>query len=368
MFKDKFVTSENLYFLNHSVGRMPVTTRDMVEDSYFSAWQHSEPDAWAQWFPIFRKFTEALADLFNSHAQQFCPQPNVSSGLTKLIASLPAPKQERNVILMTRNDFPSVGFVLKQAERLGYQVRFLPENDDVQCVSAWEKALTNDVVCCLITHVHFNTSKRIPVKAITSITRRKGIFSIVDIAQSSGVIPIDLQNWQADSVLGSCVKWLCGGSGAGFLWLDSAQVGRLRPMDVGWFSHENPFEFDIQHFEYANNANRFWGGTPSVLPYVVATNSIRTILNIGVDTIYQHNQKMLESIIENVPSDAIVSPIKRESRGGTLVLKLDVFKQARDKLKKARIMHDERIFGARFSPHIYNDGEEVNTLLSCLKY
>jgi len=35
--------------------------------------------------------------------------------------------------------------------------------------------------------------------------------SLVDVAQSAGVIPIDLRQWAADFVVDSCVKWLCGG-------------------------------------------------------------------------------------------------------------------------------------------------------------
>ena len=52
-------------------------------------------------------------------------------------------------------------------------------------------------------------------------------------------------------------------------------VSRLTPTDVGWFSHDDPFELDVHSFRYADNARRFWGGTPSVAPYVAATVGLR---------------------------------------------------------------------------------------------
>lgn len=367
MYKSKFVPAQNTYLLNHSVGRMPVNTREVVEAQFFDVWQNSQPDAWAGWFPIFNEFNQALASLFNSDARQFCPQQNVSSAIAKLVASMPTPAAEKNVILLTKNDFPSVGFALQQAEKSGYQIRYMPEGADPQDATCWEEALTEDVACALLTHVHFNTSKRAPVGAITSLTRQRQIFSIVDIAQSSGVVPIDFQQWQADAVVGSCVKWLCGGSGAGFLWLDAAQITRLHPTDVGWFSHRDPFEFNIDNFEYADNALRFWGGTPSVIPYIIATNSIKNTLEIGVDVIHQHNQDMIDLIVRHLDQAWLVSPKERAKRGGTLVLNLDGFKEARALLKQNNVMHDERELGARFSPHIYNDRDEMELMIQCLR-
>ena len=44
-------------------------------------------------------------------------------------------------------------------------------------------------------------------------------------------------------------------------------------MDVGWFSHAQPFEFDIHNFEYAEGAARFSGGTPSIAPFAGACAS-----------------------------------------------------------------------------------------------
>ena len=48
-----------------------------------------------------------------------------------------------------------------------------------------------------------------------------------------------------DFIVGSCVKWLSGGPGAGFLWVGEDVIDRCQPQNVGWFSHEDPFEFDI---------------------------------------------------------------------------------------------------------------------------
>jgi selenocysteine lyase/cysteine desulfurase len=215
--------------------------------------------------------------------------------------------------------------------------------------------------------VHSNTSIQVPVEEICRQARQQGIISIVDIAQSVGIVPIDLAAWNADFVLGSCVKWLCGGPGAGFLWASPEIVGHCHPVDVGWFSHENPFEFDIHNFRYAESVLRFWGGTPSVIPYVVAANSIALIADIGIDTICAHNQALNQRVLDAIPAEVSLTPLRADQRGGTLVLNFGERQgEVEQKLAGAGVHFDSRPTGMRMSPHIYNSEAEIDTVIACL--
>jgi len=361
-----FVPRNGIYLLNHSVGCMPCSTRSCVEHSFFEAWQQGDPDAWSRWMPVFDDFKSALARLFNAFASDFCPQVNISSGLSKVIHSLPRRKGKRFIVL-SENDFPSTGFVIQQAHRNGYEIRWLAEAADLLSLDTWAQVLTEDVQCVLISHVHYNTSTRTPVQAIVELARQRQIFSLVDIAQSSGVVPIDLIQWQADVVLGSCVKWLCGGPGAGFLWINPLVVEQFEPVDAGWFSHKTPFEFDIKHFQYADDASRFWGGTPSVVPFAIAANSINTIADIGVEQIAAHNRRLTRKIIDAMDPATLQTPEADLQRGGTLVLKLAHQQEIENRLSNAAVRFDARALGIRLSPHIYNSDSEIEQVIDCLR-
>lgn len=362
--RDAFTLGDDIYLLNHSVGRMPQGTADHLQQNFLAAWE-SGPEPWPQWLEAIDAFREALARLFNSEARHFCPQVNISSALSKLLGGL-TPPAGKNVILFTENDFPSVGFALQQAARLGFEPRMIAADRDPQQLATWEAALTPDVHTVLVTHAHFNSGKLVPVEAVTRLTRARDILCVVDIAQSAGVVPIDLQQWQADVVLGSCVKWLCGGPGAGFLWIDPARVASIEPLDVGWFSHAAPFEFDIHHFEYAPDSARFWGGTPSVLPCVVATHSLDLIYRIGVGTIREHNQQLTQRIVNAVDPACLRAPADPALRGGTLVLNLPDQAAVERRLLDAGVRFDVRPMGLRLSPHIYNSNEDIDAVVACL--
>lgn len=365
MYQDHFAPCPDIYLLNHSVGRMPLGTEAHLREHFLAPWEHGDPEPWPQWLEAIARFQAALGVIFNSAPENFCPQTNISSALGKVIGGLSS-RPGRDVILFCEHDFPSVGFVLQQATRLGYRTRMIPAREDAQQLATWESALTPDVHSVLLTHAHFNSGKLIPVADITRLTRAREIFSIVDIAQSAGVIPIDLRDWQADVVLGSCVKWLCGGPGAGFLWLEPDTAAGLKPLDVGWFSHSAPFEFDINHFEYAGGSARFWGGTPSILPYVVAGHALERVGHIGVDTIREHNMALTQTIVNAVDPACLRAPAAPALRSGTLVLALPDQDAAVARLRAAGVRFDVRPLGLRLSPHIYNTPEEVDTVLRCL--
>lgn len=367
-YADSFEQPEHgIYLLAHSIGLMPTSTASVLQEKYFARWQSAQTDIWDHWLHGVQDFRDALASLFNSHESQFCPQSNVSSGLSKVVSCLPATPQ-RNVILACESDFPSAGFVLQQAQQFGFELRFIPKQMNAADPAVWEEMLTADVVAAFITHVHYRTNTLVPVEQISDICRRKEVFSIVDIAQSAGIVPIDLKQWRVNVVVGSCIKWLCGGPGAGFLWLDQELSTTLEPNDVGWFSHRNPFEFDIHNFDYADNANRFWGGTPSVVPFISAANSIELMHRIGIQTIQQHNQDLSAKILQKVPSSAIVSPTQLDKKGGTLVFKFKNQADIENALTRQQIRFDSRKDGLRISPHIYTKEAEIDQLIEAMCY
>ena len=99
------------------------------------------------------------------------------------------------------------------------------------------------------------------------------------------------------------------------------------------------------------------------MPYVVATNGINTLLEIGIEQIRHHNQSMTQHIIEQLDEKTVVSPIEPSQRGGTLVLKVGQQDEVAAALQRQQVKFDVRPLGMRLSPHIYTDMSELDVLL-----
>jgi selenocysteine lyase/cysteine desulfurase len=360
-----FVAHEGIYMLSHSVGLPRIGAEQAASSAFWQPWQRGDADIWNHWLTEVGAFREQLAVLLNTEMANICPQSSLSSAVSKIIYSLPT-RRERPVILLSEEDFPSIAFALQKTASLGYQLKFIPADTDTSDLAQWEQQMSDDVGMVLVTHVQSNNGRQLPVQQVTELARQKGILSLVDVAQSAGIIPIDLHQWQADFVVGSSVKWIGGGPGAAFLWVDPEIIDQCQPDNVGWFSHENPFEFDIHHFRYAPDALRFWGGTPSVYPYAVAANSLTQINAMGVDKIREHNIALSDRVIQAVPDSALISPRPKVERGGTLILDFGQFQeQIINRLNQSQVHFDTRAKGIRLSPHGCNTVEQIETLISC---
>lgn len=364
MQSDQFSIPDGTYLLNHSVGCMPATTAQVIQTHYLDIWSQSE-DPWSLWLAEIGRFNQSVARLLNTDPAQVCSQVNLSSALTKILHALPR-ECNRSTLLVSELDFPSLGFVFEQAKRVGFDIKYVSASEDHHSLDTWRKALTPDVFLTLVTHVQSNTGMKLAVDNITELARERGIISVVDVAQSAGVIPIDVKAWSADFVIGGCVKWLCGGPGASYLWADSSSLARCQPMDVGWFSHANPFEFDIHHFDFARDAHRFLGGTPSVLPFVVACQSIELMLSTGIDVIARHNGRLLDELADSLTHGNLVSPRSADLRSGTAIVNFEDNQAVLAALKKQGVHADQRAQGLRFSPHIYNSSDDIQSLAALL--
>lgn len=361
--KQNFCLPQGAYLLNHSVGRPLMSAQEAFNANFMEPWQYGSAEPWATWLHSVEQFTTALAKLFNSKAELFCPQTNLSSGLTKLLMSHPR-LNDRPKVLMSEIDFPSMGFVLQQA--VNADISFIPKQLDIAEQQTWDDHLTAEYDLVFVSHVYSNTGQAAPVQHIVNTAKKYDVLTVVDVAQSAGVLALDLALVQPDFLIGSSVKWLCGGPGAAYLWVSEPQLANCTAKDVGWFSHENPFEFDIHHFAEHPSALKFWGGTPSVAPYVFAAHSISFFNNFGVQEVKNHN-RVLQGMLIEAFADELVSPIAEHKRSGTVILNFADNQAVLKKLADNQVMVDARVAGLRVSPHIYNDEVDVERFITTLK-
>ncbi|MDG1164780.1 MAG: aminotransferase class V-fold PLP-dependent enzyme, partial [Porticoccaceae bacterium] len=216
---DNYIDHRGIYLLSHSVGLPLNSSEQAAAAGFWQPWRGANNDIWTHWLGCIDAYRDQLATLLNGEKGSFCPQTSLSSAVAKIVDSLSLDKN-KNTILLSEEDFPSIAFALQKAAGGGYRLKFIPADADTADINAWDQQMTADVGMVLVTHVQSNNGRQLPVRQITELSCRKGILSMIDIAQSVAILPIDLQTWFADFVLGSCVKWVGGGPGAAFMWVN----------------------------------------------------------------------------------------------------------------------------------------------------
>jgi kynureninase len=217
-----------------------------------------------------------------------------------------------------------------------------------------------------ISHAIYVSGALLDVAAICERAHQVGALVMCDVYQTAGVVPIDVDAWQLDILVGGSHKWLCGGPGTCFLWVRPELRERLQPMTVGWMAHENPFAMKPAPIELAHDTWRFVAGTPSVAPYYVARNAYRNLLEVGVERIRSHNLALCRIVIDRALAAGLTvhSPIDDARRTGFVAVDFAGSEAASRVLIEERYKLDWRPnCGLRVGPHFYSTQAEVERLM-----
>jgi len=355
-----------VYLKSHSVGCQPRSAEALLHDRLLAPWRDIG-EAWPHWLDAIDQWRAALAGLIGVEARDLCPATNVSAGLSRYISAL-GQATDRRTILLAPSAFPTIGYVAGGLAAAGWETRYLPDDADVRDVASWTAALDDDAALVIAMHVSSNSGALTDIAAIAAAARAAGARCIADCAQSVGVVPVTPAAWGVDAVLGTSVKWLCGGPGAAWLWVAPHDRTTLDPMERGWWSHENPFEMDIGDFRYAPDARRWWGGTPDVAPFIPSTAGIGEIAAIGVDAVRAHNRALQAMLREALQPGTPQWRWPTGDIGGTLCIDTGAAQpRVAAALDRHNLRADFRGTIVRLSFHAYNRADDVERTVAALR-
>jgi kynureninase len=193
-----------------------------------------------------------------------------------------------------------------------------------------------------------------------------GALVILDVYQSAGCVPVDLTGWDVDMAVGGSVKWLCGGPGAGYLYVRPDLAETLHPMNTGWQAHARPFQFETGSIDWGDPAWRFLNGTPNIPALYAARVGYRIIREIGVERIRENSLALTDIILEQAASLGLrtTCPASVAQRGGTVALDVPEAERVCGILLEREFIVDWRPrAGVRVSPHFYSTADECRAVV-----
>ncbi len=365
------------YFLYHSIGTFPGKAEQMSEalTRFSSTWSAEDDGQWPAALAERQAFIDAWREVIGAPAGSLTTAENVTTALYSLIGALPAERLRGRRLLVAADCFPSLHFLLAGiADRFGFTLDTVPFREgeawvrDEDFIAHWQ----DDVGLALLTFVSSTTSHKVDVERLAAHGRAMGSIVGVDITQGVGVLPFSVAECDADFVVSTSLKWLCGASGAGILYVRPELIASCRPELRGWFSQENPFSWDFDKFLYAGDARRFDHGTPAILASVASLPGIRWVMERGIDAIRANNLQATQRIIDRAQDLGwtLASPLNDDERGGSVMLTLPATAEPAavvSALRAEKIYCDARGSTMRLSPGIVTAADAVDELFNALE-
>jgi len=364
------------YFLYHSIGVFPdkarLTANALAE--FAQIWGTADDQAWPASLRLKERFLERWRDCIDAPPGTLTTADNVTTALYSLVGSLPDATLKGRRLLIAADCFPSLHFLLSgMAERRGFMLETVPLRSgeawvrDEDLMARW----TAEVAVALLTHVTSTASHRSSLDALIAHGHALGSLVGVDITQSVGIIPFSVTRTDADFVVASTLKWLCGVAGAAVLYVKHPLLKECRPELRGWFSQEEIFSWDLEGFRYAPDARRFDHGTPSIVACAASLPALEWHASQDPAALLAHTRELGESLIAMAQELKLelISPRSAEERGGSIMLRLPDRVPAQtllDALRATGSYADVRGHALRLSPGNLTTAEGIARLEKAL--
>jgi kynureninase len=359
------IVENTTYLVNHSLGAMPARTREKMAE-FLDQWETRGVRAWGEgWWDMPVTAGNVLARVMNAPPESVVMHQNVSV-LQALIASSLDFSGRRNKVVYTDQNFPTVMYVWEGFKKFGARIHVVPTDGVHVDTERLLEAIDEETLVVPISHVTYKSHFLQDAAAIQRRAREVGALVVLDTYQSLGTVPVDVQVLDVDFVCGGSVKWLCGGPGAGYLYVRSALLPTLEPRITGWAAHAAPFAFEPGPQRYAAGIRRMLHGSPSVATFWCATAGYEAVLECGVQNVRRWSQRLTTQLRENLLARGFRThgPSDPARRGGTITVGLaeDENGPAFVKALEARgILVDHRPgAGIRVSPHFYTLEDEMD--------
>ena len=355
------ILDRTTYLISNSLGAMPAAASTSLGE-YTGQWGERGVRAWAEtWWGLPRVFGDRLAMLLGARPDTISMHLNVTLASAVVVSCLDF-SGRRNKVVYSDMNFPSLHYLYTRHAQA--RVVTVPTRDGISVpLGELVDAIDDETLLVPISHVLFRSAYIQDVAAVVEKARRVGALVLLDVYQSAGTLPLDLERLGVDFAVGGTLKWLCGGPGVAFLYVRPDLIEALEPRLTGWLAHPEPFAFELAAMRYAEGSYRFMSGTPNIPGLYAARPGLEILLEAGIEPIRAKSMRQTERLIERARGLGleVTAPDKPDERGGTVAVQLpEAYAVSRELLARDVIVDYRPQAGIRLSPHFYTTDEELD--------
>ncbi len=255
MVKEQFPFAPGIkYFNNGSLGPSPLSVR--VESNHYRKMLDEFPSKymWGGWKDKVEEVRSKAADLLSVSAEEIAINHNTTEGFNVIAQSFDLKAGDEIIVADHEHPSGTIPWLVWQETKGVKIVRpvlpILPKSVD-EIVNIYKKAITPRTKIISMCHIVNTNGMILPVKEVSEMAHKKGIYVAVDGAQSAGMFNINLKDLGCDFYAASTHKWVFSPKEIGIFYAKNESQHLLRPIVVC-----NHYEDkSIRRFENYNTRN-----------------------------------------------------------------------------------------------------------------
>ncbi|MEK6986114.1 MAG: aminotransferase class V-fold PLP-dependent enzyme [Candidatus Thermoplasmatota archaeon] len=360
-------------YLNHCSMGLPTARVQQALAEYLREWTTLGAGGWDEvWLDRLAEWRKLTARLVGCRSDEIAWLPSVGAGLGSLASALAAQAgpggrlEGRDDVVLADLEFPAALAAFSPNRNLRVRTARSVDGLGVE-PERYAAKLGERSRAVIASRVFYGTGAVQDVAAIAAAARRAGAFSILDDYHGTGQIPLDVKALGVDAAVGGSLKWLRGGIGSAWMYVDRRRIRGLEPAHSGWWANQGMLAF-TGRFRYWDDARRFECGEVNLPSLATATEATRELLELGPARVGRRIQSLRRDLVERLVDAGHVvrehaNPARRS--GIIMVPRADA---AADVTRLARrgVTVDARGPALRVSPHHDTESADLERFVQAL--
>lgn len=309
-----------------------------------------------------------LADYLNVSPEEIVITRNTSEANNLVSSGLDLGDGDE-VLLFADNHPSNHAAWTEKARRFGFDVRVVnpvsPHRGPEYYLSAFASHLNTRTRVLAFTHVTNSVGDLFPAKELCALARDRGVMTLVDGAQSFGVLDVDLSDMRPDFYSGSGHKWPCGPKEAGVLYINRDVHSRISPSVISLYRGSTGISRRMEGLGQRDD--------PAVMAF---GDALRFQMSVGKATIEARARTLTQALIAGLRTiDGVTLWTHPDPERSASVITFQPGTLDPSDLSNALYENDGIITasrggedrpGIRLSPHFYNVDDEVERTLRAI--
>ena len=222
----------------------------------------------------------------------------------------------------------------------------------------------------VVSWVNFARGWRHDLAALATVAHAHGAILVVDLIQGLGVIPCSLADWGVDAAVAGSQKWLLGPGGIALLATTAdlrQQLRLLEPGEGSMAETNHRYSFDPTQ---ELSGRRFEGGSWNRGGIAGVGAAADLLAGVGLDAIWAHVDQWCDRLVDGLTLLGATVLSDRSPAGRSAIVTAS-FEGADPKdlvgrLVSRGVVTAPRGGGIRFSPHAWNDDDDLDATLHAI--
>ncbi|MHA1116310.1 MAG: aminotransferase class V-fold PLP-dependent enzyme [Candidatus Heimdallarchaeaceae archaeon] len=316
---------------------------------------------------------EEFAKLIGASKEEILFTSDVTQG-TNLAVHMLDYDEKSNIVCYWNDYAGQVHSALFLQKKKNIEYRPVPDRDGYIYPEDFAEKIDKNTKIVLLSHVQWITGFKSDIKEIAKIAHENGAMILVDVIQSSGVLKIDVRDWDIDFLTSGVAKWLLGPNQAGFFYMRKRFIDEYDPPFPGYQgadygSIESPY-WNVKKIQYREGIDKFQIANIGPMMYQIAYEGMKIITDYGIEKVEKRVLELTAYLIkriQNLGNYELLSPVEDKYRAGIVNFKVDKNIEIAKKLAEEKIVVSPRYGGIRISPHFYNTEEDLDKFIEKFK-